>query len=394
MSREIKVFPEYTSVLSEWRDLLRERSVTDKEQELLEAVSLPFPNKNFEIGLSTICNYDCPFCYNHANTFYGYYGPKTIPRHVFEPFIQKNSPFRNFVFAVTGEPFLYPDILEILQFTWKHVDTLNFSTNASLLTQEIIDFLATCRIHFVNVSIDGGDPYYETFRRGGALAKFKENVSCLAQKLGDKVYFAATVFDQNLDALLKLPVLAHELGIRHIHLFGLNIHKKMRERSIRNLTQNELETFLPKMLNACREHGVKAHWAPSFIGHDLNEKMLEYLGTSKSSNMNMYKNHCYLPFERINVDPLGHINFCCYLEFLPIDVFSSSLAHWWNCREVKILRIFHLIRHFPEVCRRYCHKISSDDVPLDPLVLWDRIRPWKISTESFLQKCLSKHNLK
>ena len=356
----------------------------DREQELLDAVELPSPNKNFEIGLSTACNFDCPFCYNHANASYGYYPPKTIPRKVLESFILRNAPFQNFVLAVTGEPFLYPDMLEVVRFIHQHVHTINFSTNGSLLTPEIIDLLATCRMNFINVSVDGGGREYATLRRGGSLQKFKENTAYLAQKLGRKVYFAATVFNQNRNAVLKLPALAAEVGVQDIHFFSLNVHPKMVDRAIGNLSRRELEDFLPRLMDACGQCGVTPHWAPSFMAEDLNDAVLHYLGIDRHEDESGYRRFCYLPFERINVDPLGHINFCCYLEFIPGDALREPLAGWWNCRQVRVLRIMNLVRHFPEVCRVYCHKISSDDIPLDPDLLYQRCQPFRDATQAYL----------
>ncbi len=386
MNRTHKVFPEYGSVMAEWAALIRELGLVRKEKDLLAAVELPYPNKNFEIGLSSRCNFDCPFCYNHADRFYAYYGATTIDPELFRAFILRNAPFQNFVFAVTGEPFLYPDILNVLKFTYDHVDTLNFSTNGSLLTPEVVDFLSECNMNFINISVDGAGARYAEFRRGGEYERFRKNVSRLVEQLDEKVYFAATVFNRNHDALLELPDAAAQMGVRHLHLFGLNTHPRMAERGIRNLNKTELEGFLPGLMDRCRSAGVTPHWAPSFIAEDLNDATLKYLGIDRTAEENRYRERCYLPFERINVDPLGHVNFCCYLEFLPADALNQPLSAWWNMKEVKVLRIMNLTHRFPGVCQTFCHKIPDHGIPLDPETLYRLCEPFRTATSTYLRK--------
>jgi hypothetical protein len=211
-------------------------------------------------------------------------------------------------------------------------------------------------------------------------------VSRLSERLEDKVYFAATVFNRNQEALLELPRAAVQMGVRHLHLFSLNTHPRMAKRKIRNLTKAELEDFLPGLMDRCRSAGVTPHWAPSFVAEDLNDATLTYLGINREAEENRYRQRCYLPFERINVDPLGHINFCCYLEFLPADALHEPLSAWWNMKEVKVLRIMNLTHRFPSVCQTFCHKIPDNRIPFDPETLYHLCEPFRTATAAYLRK--------
>lgn len=378
------VFPEWSTVEEDWQALLTEEGRQDLEDALLEAAWLPFPNKNFELGLSTECNFDCPICYNHASEFYAYYPLTTIAPEILQKFILEHAPLQNVVFSVTGEPLLYPNILEWLKFTIQHAATLNLSTNGSLLSEEITDFLATCPMNFIHISIDGAGKDYSRFRKGGSLKRFKENITYLASKLKDKVFLAATVYNQNQEPLLELPKLAAEVGVGQIHFFTLNVHPKMSQRGIANLSSQELEDFLPRLLRRCQEFAITPHWASTFAQASLSQRLAQKMGLDLEVIGAQYQEICFLPFERINVDPLGQINFCCQLEFMPANVFTSGLRSWWNCRAVRIMRVMNICKRFPRVCMNRCHKIRQKDIPLDPLEVWQRMDRFRRQTARYL----------
>ena len=119
----------------------------------------------FILELVNFCNFRCKYCYlSQANNISPYENKimsKETGSHIIS-YIKKNiyEKFdRIFIDFLDGEPLLNFSVLKHIVIEGEKVDKLNkfifrFTTNGSLLTNEIIDFANLHKIYF-NISFDG-----------------------------------------------------------------------------------------------------------------------------------------------------------------------------------------------------------------------------------------------
>jgi MoaA/NifB/PqqE/SkfB family radical SAM enzyme/SAM-dependent methyltransferase len=120
-----------------------------------------------------------------------------------------------------GEPFLRPDILELIErVTARHGAELIVLTNATLFSGRLRERLAGLdreRVRF-QVSLDGGRPQTNDPIRGdGTFAKALAGVRTLAG-MGFAVSLTTVVTDESITELTDLPTIAREYGARSQHL--------------------------------------------------------------------------------------------------------------------------------------------------------------------------------
>ena len=120
------------------------------------------------VTLIDACNLDCPFC-----------GLSKIPelrtgkKINVQKFItmlenvRKNPPLlplEHVCFCGSGEPLLFPELIEIVHATKQYVPQVSIVTNGILLSQDISEALCRDNINYIVISVTGiGNSIYEKF---------------------------------------------------------------------------------------------------------------------------------------------------------------------------------------------------------------------------------------
>lgn len=373
------VFPVVSSLEKDW-EALKKKCGVQNEDDFLNTVTMPdCCLSNIQIGVCTACNYNCPMCFNHYDTYYKYYSNTWISLEDFKRFILKNAPINDLAFSVSGEPFLHPDIFDMLEFARPHVKTFTFSTNGALLTEAKIEQLNTYPVNKIYLSIDGCDKHhYETFRKNGDFENIKQVIQNLTRVFGEKIVAACTVFRENKDNLLKMPEFLFEQGVKHMVLFRFFEHPASGEKGIHRLNAQETESFMCDLLSANKRFNITIGWDTRIVNQAIAKGISKKTGGEFASDPSVFRHHCTIPFHNILVDGEGNYNFCCAIEPIPADSLETPVRELFNTREIKIMRVMNLLRKYPSMCKKYCGKINDDSVP--------------VSLES-LQKEISKEKL-
>jgi radical SAM protein with 4Fe4S-binding SPASM domain len=116
------------------------------------------------------------------------------------------------VTLVGGEPFIRPDIIEILNYLAATPIRTDISTNGVYMPERILKKLRDLPIFQVQVSIDGIGENHDNFRgKKGAFKKACDTITKL-QKEGISTYISTTVTSKNIDDIERIIELAMELG--------------------------------------------------------------------------------------------------------------------------------------------------------------------------------------
>ncbi|HDQ46054.1 MAG TPA: radical SAM/SPASM domain-containing protein [bacterium] len=119
-----------------------------------------------------------------------------------------------------GEPFLHPDLVEMIRYAKQKGIAVMTSTNGHFLDSESrVDDLIRSGLDEIIISLDGVDQEsYETYRVGGRFQKVVDGVRLLAErkkKMGSRtplINLQFLVFKQNASRLGEVRKLARELG--------------------------------------------------------------------------------------------------------------------------------------------------------------------------------------
>ena len=344
---------------SGWQRFLAQTGITD-EQAILDSCRLSVRYlKQLALSLTTLCNYNCPFCFNHFEKHYGYYQAVTPPVDSLVNLVREHGPLHEVAFSVAGEPFLRAEVFDIMEGMRPFVGGFVFSTNAGLLTPEKIDRLADFPIHGMYVSAEGCDPVaYARYRENGDFVQFTRNVSYLAGKFADRLSVASVFFRENAADILKMPALCAALGIPSLSPMPLVSHRKTDSKGLTPMDGEEVAVFLLRLLENCDRHGVAC---------DVNNMTCDYKTAlylqEKSAGVfraqrTQYTDPCRI-MDGLQIDPKGNVGFCCGMEFTPQDGFNRPLTKLFNSPELLKLRLMNIAGRFPDMCKTYCHKIDD-----------------------------------
>ena len=119
-----------------------------------------------------------------------------------------------------GEPFLHPDIKNILQKFKDYQIKVSTTTNLSYLPDDLLPYIPKV-FHRLSISCDGASPEtFESIRRYGKFSKFVENVKRVREICGDTIlHMAVTTMRQNLLEAPDIVKLAYEIGFDEVR-FG------------------------------------------------------------------------------------------------------------------------------------------------------------------------------
>jgi MoaA/NifB/PqqE/SkfB family radical SAM enzyme len=368
------VFPTKATLEKDWDDFVSRYGITDAEA-YLAAAEMPYDClSSLQIAIGTACNFNCPMCFNHYDKTYGYYIAKELTLEEAGKLIKQNAPMNDLAFAVSGEPFLHPQLFEILDMARPHARTFTFSTNASLITPDKIKKLRGYSIRRIFISADGSDKEsYERFRKNGSYEVFRKRVRDLTEAFGNKIFIAATVFKENREALLHMPQLCHELGVRSIVIFRLFEHPHAAEKGVHKLTKREMRDFMVAFIRSCQGYGITPSWDTRAVDMHMAEFIRNATDGQYATDLGVYRSPCAIPFHNLLTDVEGNFNFCCSMEPIAGDSLNRSAKDLFNAREIRMMRVLNLLGRFPLMCRKYCGRIQDPSIEVSIQTLNQRM---------------------
>ena len=342
----------YSSVEKSWRNFIKNFS-TEEVELLLSESKLSWPPQTVLLDIGTSCNLDCPFCYNHSGAKISIFDKKKNSKEELLSFIKENAPFENLAFSGAGEPFLYPESLEILEEAQNFCNSFSLSTNVQTLDEEKIERLSKLNINSIVVSSDAADKEnYQIFRKNGNYDRFLKNISLMYEAFGSRLSIMSVVFKQNADSLLKFPKLLSDLGLEKIPLLLVKgvAHPDLDKKSLEKMSDDEMISFMLKFNNKVKQYGGLMQ----FSGSSFPEAKLP---KDLALHEHIYTSTCMQPFNHYQININGEVNYCCGgFQTIPKNAFLGTPKEHWNDSEVLKLRIMMAAGYNMEGCKKLCKK--------------------------------------
>lgn len=167
---------------------------------------------------TTACNLRCPECPSGLRSFTrptGNLTPTLFANIIDE---QKSTLlYCNFYFQ--GEPFIHPQLLDMIAYANKHHIYTSTSTNAHFITHKNAEAIINSGISRIIISIDGTtQPVYEQYRKSGELNKVIAGTKALVaakKKLGKgpQIVFQFLIVKPNEHQVEDVKKLGKQLGV-------------------------------------------------------------------------------------------------------------------------------------------------------------------------------------
>lgn len=273
-----------------------------------------FPSK-IQIEPTNICNARCVMCpLKDMKREIGY-----MDFELYKKIIDEISQYklRRLILHIMGEPLLHPKIFEMISYVKKKnpKQEVEFSTNASLLTEEKGKKLIQSGLDIINLSLDANSKeVYEKIRIGLNYERTMKNIYDFLEMFGKS---------KNKKPLAKIQLI--------------------------RLPENEKEWH--GFINKWQEYAKNKPYIELYI-----KEMGDwggYLQKEKESKGNFYiKVCCGAPFDSLDIFWNGEASFCCldYDGKLKVgDVRKQSLREIWHSQKIKEIRKKFILNDYKEL---------------------------------------------
>jgi MoaA/NifB/PqqE/SkfB family radical SAM enzyme len=153
----------------------REGILAEQAERSTSVTSLPF---YYAIHLNMPCNQRCIMCVPD-----GSHARDVLPFDQFLRFFEQVKPYAEHITLIGGEPFMYPQICDVLDLLAEHDVAVTVNTNATLINDRVMDRLLRLRELYIKCSIDASTrETYHRIRGTDVFDRVTENVAQLAER--------------------------------------------------------------------------------------------------------------------------------------------------------------------------------------------------------------------
>lgn len=172
---------------------------------------------------SVMCQLKCPMCPSvEGLSKEGVLGWGYLRFNDFKNFVENNPSIKKIELSNSGEPFLNPELNQIIKYSYLKNVNLYIGTGANLnsVTKDVLESLVKYKVKTLNVSLDGAtNETYKIYRIGGDLNKVLRNIKTINyfkkkyQSKFPKLLWQFVIMGHNEHELLNARNMAKKLGM-------------------------------------------------------------------------------------------------------------------------------------------------------------------------------------
>lgn len=331
-----------------------------------------FP-KIVSFTLTYACNLRCRMCgqYRPGRRIRDLRNSGTLPLSIWKNAIDEIAQHKGSVLLIRGgEPFLYPQIIDLLKYAKKKNIFVSIDTNGMLLKKYFRDIVRLAVDNLV-VSVDGPEEIHDRVRGiTGSFRKIQEGLAAL--QAAERRYHMAipkilcfVISPYSYLGLDKMPDVARHLKVNRLTIVpyyyfsretGSGYEKIMREKfncpaySWRGFYRKASGIKIKKFIGLLRnfKRNLKEITYVPFM--DFSEK--EYALWFRNSYQKVRKRACRNPWVLADVHPDGGVNFCVdFPDYAIGNIRNNSLSEIWKSEKAEKFRAYLQNRPLP-ICFR------------------------------------------
>ena len=348
---------------------------------------MKFPD-NISLTITNACNLRCRMCGQWNEAGYMHHNPERIKSEVglsdWKRVIDELS--ANHIYSVLlrgGEVFLYPEILELIEYINGKGIFISIDTNGTLLGNYVKDLVRIGKMH-LTFSIDGPEEIHDMVRGvPGSFQKTYRNIVALNElekenpnKISKSITF--TISPYSYKGLSRIPDIARSLGISTITIVPYYYITSRMGREYAQLVRKEFgctafsaggfhqeesgidvavfkEEYC-KYLENLKELNNFPYMGSTKDGFSLDDFVTwfhdteTWIGTQRCMNVERF----------IDIQPDGGVNFCTDFPDVVIgNILENSIKEIWNGESADKFRKFRSEKLLP-ICVRCGAKYMSE----------------------------------
>jgi len=308
----------------------------------------------FSLTITNRCNLKCKMCGQWGIT--GYMNKKTsitnelsvnIWKRVINEYISHG---KKVILVRGGEPFFYPDIIELLTYIKQKGAFVAIDTNGTLLEKFAVDILKIGVDH-ITVSVDGPEKIHNNVRGlKDAYQKIKKGqhkIVELEKSMNKKPMSRSLCFTISPDSYKGLPEMPDTARDLKISVLSINpyfyFNKETGRRYEKIMEENlackayswkgfhreesgvDVEEFLD-LLKKFKENLKELSLYPYM---DYNDEQYRIWFTDCTTDLGDYK--CQNPWKLIDIQPNGDVNFCVdFPDYIIGNIKDNTIEEIWH----------------------------------------------------------------
>lgn len=259
-----------------------------------------------------------------------------------------------------GEPLLYPQVFELMEYIRKKNIKLTMTTNGTLINEKIAQKIGELQVSNINVSIDSPLPEIHDKVRGiqNAFHRTLRGIELLKKYHQAKLQINMVVNPLNYTTVSELPDLAYNIGANNICLIPVKIRtQEIPFFELENLIEYNEKIAPITLAKGLMYNLVKNSQQIYIFGQNLKELKESCNGKYAQG---YYDTHpCIALWTHALIDHMGRVSACCYTVNSPIlgDLKSQTFYEiWTNKNYQKIRNITHAPFEDCKGCTMFIHK--------------------------------------
>jgi len=176
-----------------------------------------FMPRMIDLEVSRICNLSCPACMRRADSSLAQ-SHKETPFRTLEGFreIHRQIPTLGTLnFMGDGEPLMNPELNDIIHYASLNDIHTVITTNATLITQEMVEHWKKDKVYRVHASVDAVGEKYEAMRVGAEWEETLENLGMLGES-GIPLCINCLLLESSMEEMPKMVKLCKEVGAKEV----------------------------------------------------------------------------------------------------------------------------------------------------------------------------------
>jgi MoaA/NifB/PqqE/SkfB family radical SAM enzyme len=299
--------------------------------------------------LTELCNLNCKMCFLKQIKS----EKKFIPLDIIKKVVKELIYLRPRYNLTGGEPFLYPDIKELITHIKSKGLYLNIVSNGTLL-ENFAEIIVHSGIDKIAISIDGTPDKHDSIRRSpGAFSKTLEGIQAInyEKKRQNKTKPRLAIYsllnnDTDINFIIKLAQENFFKEINFLHLLSINSEDLKRFAEIYKIKPHYWQGAIIDDKGFKIEHSlikkiksydldpnikIKIRFTPNIMETDLNN----YYNKDKNF-LNKFRGRCIAPWLAATIKPPAKVEICP--DFTVGDLAHDSFLKIWNGKKSRDLR--------------------------------------------------------
>jgi MoaA/NifB/PqqE/SkfB family radical SAM enzyme len=337
-----------------------------------EAWSAPYPQV-LVVEPTSRCNYACLIC-RHANR--GANRPADWPEEWTELLRPLAAHFLALRLQGGGEPLLARSLPRLIRLAPPSRPVVVFSSNMSVLTEEMENLIFGGQVREVSVSLDAGTP--DTYRliRGGEILPVLANIESIIARRRHldsqlpRITLSMTLMRMNVHEAPAFVRLAHGLGVdgvifrqlRDDHFHGWTVERDgfrfVYDEQLLKHAPEQSDELLAEALSLARALGVQVKGTPNrtvFLRAKTRAQpeAAPGAGNPAGQSRSIEPRDCPFPWRELLFKTDGSASFCCW-QLTPGLPNLGEVAHVdeiWHSPAARRFRAELAANRLPEACR-------------------------------------------